>query len=87
MFVFHGDWCSCRQRVGVEFKRADAPKVTPSMRIAMHDLKLDALYVRYPGAHRFSLADGVEAVPLWSLMPVKGLSLSREILSDRDKST
>jgi len=58
-----------RQRVGVEFKRADAPKVTPSMRIAMHDLKLDALYVMYPGAHRFSLADGVEAVPLWSLMP------------------
>ena len=58
-----------RQRVGVEFKRADAPKVTPSMRIAMHDLKLDALYVVYPGAHRFSLADGVEAVPLWALMP------------------
>ena len=58
-----------RQRVGVEFKRADAPKVTPSMRIAMHDLKLDALYVVYPGAHRFSLADGVEAVPLWALLP------------------
>jgi predicted AAA+ superfamily ATPase len=58
-----------RQRVGVEFKRADAPKVTPSMRIAMRDLKLDALYVVYPGAHRFSLADGAEAVPLWALMP------------------
>ena len=58
-----------RKRVGVEFKRADTPKVTPSMRIAMHDLKLDALYVVYPGAHRFSLADGVEAVPLWALMP------------------
>lgn len=57
------------QRVGVEFKRADAPKVTPSMRIAMHDLKLDALYVVYPGAQRFGLADGVEAVPLWALMP------------------
>ncbi len=58
-----------RQRVGVEFKRADAPKVTPSMRIAMHDLKLDALYVVYPGAHRFNLTGGVEAVPLWALMP------------------
>jgi predicted AAA+ superfamily ATPase len=58
-----------RQRVGVEFKRADAPKVTPSMRIAMHDLKLDALYVVYPGAHRFSLTGGMEAVPLWALMP------------------
>jgi len=58
-----------RERVGVEFKRADAPKVTLSMRIAMHDLKLDALYVVYPGEHRFSLTNGVEAVPLWALMP------------------
>ena len=58
-----------QQRVGVEFKRADAPKVTPSMRIAMDDLKLDALYVVYPGLHRFRLADGIEAVPLWALLP------------------
>ncbi len=58
-----------RQRVGVEFKRADAPRITPSMRIAMHDLKLDALYVVYPGAHRFKLADGMEAVPLSALLP------------------
>ncbi len=58
-----------QQRVGVEFKRADAPRLTPSMRIAMHDLKLDLLYVVYPGAQRFSLSAGVEAVPLWALMP------------------
>ncbi len=58
-----------QQRVGVEFKRADAPRLTPSMRIAMHDLKLDSLYVVYPGAQRFSLSAGVEAVPLWALMP------------------
>jgi len=58
-----------RQRIGVEFKRADAPKITPSMRIAMHDLKLDALYVVYPGMQRFSLGEGVEAVPLWALLP------------------
>jgi len=58
-----------QQRVGVEFKRADAPKVTASMRIAMRDLKLDALYVVYPGAQRFSLGDGMEAVPLWALLP------------------
>lgn len=57
------------QRVGVEFKRADAPRVTPSMRIAMHDLKLDALYVVYPGLHRYKLADGMEAVPLWAMLP------------------
>lgn len=56
-----------QQRVGVEFKRADMPKVTQSMRIAMDDLKLDALYVVYPGLHRFKLADGIEAVPLWAM--------------------
>jgi len=57
------------RRIGVEFKRADVPRVTPSMRIAMDDLKLDALYVVYPGEQRFALADGVEAVPLWALLP------------------
>ena len=61
-----------QQRIGVEFKRADAPKLTPSMRIAMHDLKLDALYVVYPGLHRYRIADGVEAVPLWAMLPGPG---------------
>lgn len=56
------------QRIGVEFKRAEAPRVTPSMRIAMQDLKLDALYVVYPGPHRVPLGDGIEAVPLWGLL-------------------
>jgi uncharacterized protein len=58
-----------RQRIGVEFKRADAPVVTPSMRVAANDLKLDALYVVYPGMHRYRLADGIEAVPLWAVLP------------------
>jgi hypothetical protein len=58
-----------RRRVGVEFKRADAPGVTRSMKIAMQDLKLDALYVVYPGEHRFHLERGMEAVPLRALLP------------------
>lgn len=58
-----------QRRIGVEFKRADAPRVTPSMRIAIDDLKLDALYVVHPGAHRFKLADGIEAVPPWAMLP------------------
>jgi uncharacterized protein len=57
------------QRVGVEFKRADAPRVTRSMQIAMQDLKVDALYVVYPGERRFNLAPGIEAVPLWAVLP------------------
>lgn len=57
------------QRIGVEFKRCDAPSVTHSMRIACQDLRLDALYVVYPGAHRYPMAVGIEAVPLWALLP------------------
>ncbi len=57
------------RRVGVEFKRADVPRITRSMRTAIDDLKLDALYVVYPGEQRFRLTEGVEAVPLWALLP------------------
>jgi predicted AAA+ superfamily ATPase len=56
------------QRVGVEFKRADAPGVTPSMKIAMHDLLLDRLYVVYPGTLRYALGERMEAVPLAALV-------------------
>ena len=57
------------RRVGVEFKRMDAPRLTPSMRVAMSDLRLDALFVVYPGDRRYTLAQGVEAVPLAHLAP------------------
>jgi hypothetical protein len=52
------------KRIGVEFKYMDAPSLTRSMRTAMEDLKLDALYVVYPGRWRYYLAEGIEAVPL-----------------------
>ena len=55
------------RRVGVEFKRMDAPRLTPSMRTALHDLRLDALYAVYPGTRRYALAEKVEAVPLAEL--------------------
>jgi uncharacterized protein len=56
------------QRVGVEFKRADAPGLTASMKTAMQDLQLDKLYVVYPGNRRYALAEHVEAVPLSALL-------------------
>jgi predicted AAA+ superfamily ATPase len=56
------------ERVGVEFKRADAPAVTRSMHIAIDDLKLDRLFVVHPGPQRYPLADGIEAVPLRALL-------------------
>ena len=52
------------KRYGVECKRADAPGLTRSMRIALDDLKLDRLAVVYPGPMRYPIADRVEAVPL-----------------------
>ena len=52
---------------GVEFKRADAPRITPSIRIALDDLKLERVAIIYPGAKRYPLSDKVEAVPLAQL--------------------
>src|SRR3989344_5625822 len=52
------------QRWGFEFKVSEAPSLTKSMRIALKDLKLRRLWVVYPGTHRFSLEDRIEAIPL-----------------------
>ena len=59
------------RRIGVECKRADAPTLTPSMRIALHDLKLDQLYVLYPGEKAYSLAKNVHVVPLADFVKAK----------------
>jgi predicted AAA+ superfamily ATPase len=53
-----------QQQIGVECKRMDAPKLTPSMRTAMQDLELDKLVVVYPGSQPYSLAEGINVVPL-----------------------
>jgi hypothetical protein len=51
------------RRVGVEFKLSDAPRLTPSMRIALTDLKLDRLLVVYPGKKPYTLGQNVDVVP------------------------
>jgi len=56
------------ERVGVEIKRADAPRVTHSNHIVLRDLKLDRLYIVYPGRERYRLAEKVEVVPLTALL-------------------
>jgi len=55
------------RRIGVEVKRADAPATTASMRIALADLKLDHLFVLYPGTRRYELADRISVLPLTTL--------------------
>src|SRR5271170_4854988 len=59
------------RRIGIECKRADAPTLTPSMHIALADLKLDELRVVYPGKKRYTLAKKVEVVPLAELVDAK----------------
>ena len=51
------------RRVGVEIKRVDAPRRTRSMAVALNDLRLDALYVVYPGDVPYRIDDRIAAVP------------------------
>jgi predicted AAA+ superfamily ATPase len=49
---------------GFEFKCSDAPKTTKAMHIALDDLKLEHLWVVYPGTLRYSMTDQITALPL-----------------------
>ena len=51
------------RRYGFEVKRAEAPRLTPSMKSAMETLKLDSLDIVHAGAKRYSLAPGIRALP------------------------
>lgn len=53
--------------LGVECKRADAPRLTPSIRIALDDLGLERVAILYPGAKRYRVGERVEAVPAATL--------------------
>jgi predicted AAA+ superfamily ATPase len=59
------------RRIGIECKRADAPALTPSMRTALADLRLDHLYVLYPGDKTYTLGKNVEAMPLAKFVKAK----------------
>ena len=52
------------RRIGIEIKRADAPKMTPSMGSALEDLELNRLLVIYPGSVRYTLRPKVEVMSL-----------------------
>jgi len=52
---------------GVECKRADAPRITPSIRNALADVGLTRVAILYPGLQRYPLSERVEVVPLSAL--------------------
>ncbi len=66
------------RKYGIECKRTDAPKITPSMRTAIAELKLNHVSVIYPGTTRYKLDSRIFVVPLRSVPEgVKGLFPSR----------
>lgn len=50
--------------LGFEIKRSSAPRLTPSMRIALRDLGLCRIDVIHAGTESYPLAENVQAVPL-----------------------
>jgi predicted AAA+ superfamily ATPase len=55
------------KRLGFEIKLSESPSVTKSMRIALEDLRLDHLFVVYPGVVSFPMEQKVEAVGITDL--------------------
>lgn len=51
-----------KRRIGFEWKRAEAPDITASMRIAMQDLRLDELVVVHGGKECWPMAPKMRAV-------------------------
>ncbi len=65
------------RRLGVECKRMDAPRLTPSMRNALVDLHLDRIVVFYPGNRAYPLAEQVSVLPV-TVLSQPGVDLFSE---------
>ena len=57
-----------RKRLGFEFKRTEAPRITPSMRSALADLRLDRLDVVHAGRETYPLGERTRAVALGRIL-------------------
>ncbi len=57
-----------RKRWGFEVKRTSAPTITPSMRTALSDLKLQRLFVVHAGQHSFDMTKKIRAIALPHLL-------------------
>lgn len=55
------------RRWGFEFKYSDAPRSTRAMRVALEDLRLDRLFVLYPGEKDYPLDDRLHVIALRNL--------------------
>jgi uncharacterized protein len=66
LFLFHQG-----KRLGLEFKRQDAPNMTKSIQTSIRDLGLDAVWIIYPGQRDYEIADNVKVRSLSSLLDVR----------------
>jgi len=60
------------KRLGFEFKYTDKPKITKSIKIAVEDLKLDKLFIIFPGKESFSLTNNIKAIGLETYLITEG---------------
>ncbi|MCD6586026.1 MAG: DUF4143 domain-containing protein [Desulfobacteraceae bacterium] len=62
------------QRFGFEVKFNESPTVTKSMRIALNDLKLDHLWVIYPGQHTYPVDEQLTVMPISEIFNLRALT-------------
>jgi uncharacterized protein len=63
-------WMQGGKKWGVEVKYADAPSLTKSMQIALEDLKLEKIWVVYPGTDRYLIHKKIEVIPVSNLKEI-----------------
>lgn len=61
-------WQGGGKSYGAEFKYADAPVLTKSMKIAVNDLGLTRLFVIYPGKSDYKISDKVSVISFRSMI-------------------
>lgn len=59
------------RKIGFEIKLNSRPSMTPSMRIAVRDLKLEKLFVIYPGKENYDLDDRIQVTSIFALGKIK----------------
>jgi len=58
------------RRIGVECKFTESPKTTKSMHAALRDLKLEKLYIAYPGTDRYPVHESIEVCSIPELVTI-----------------
>ncbi len=59
------------RRIGIEVKFSEAPKTTKSMRIAIEELRLDKLFIIYPGKHQYKVDHNITVFPLSDILDLE----------------